>query len=113
MTLDPKQVVEQGYDQMAEGYLASKEEDDPVLLGALEELARKLPAGAAVLDLGCGAGVPVTRFLAEKGFAVTGVDISARQLELAREQVPNANVTFIKVDMTALDFPPQTFDAVV
>lgn len=109
--IDPKQLVEQGYDRMAEGYLASKGEDDHVMLSALEGLARKLPPGAAVLDLGCGAGVPVTRFLAERGFAVTGVDISARQLELAHQHVPNA--TFIKADMAALNFPPGTFDAVV
>jgi cyclopropane fatty-acyl-phospholipid synthase-like methyltransferase len=64
-----------------------------------------------VLDLGCGAGVPVTRWLSEKGFAVTGVDVSARQLDLARNLVPDAS--FIKADMTELTFSPETFDAVV
>ena len=63
-----------------------------------------------MLDLGCGAGVPVTRWLAERGFAVTGLDVSARQLELARRNVPAA--TFIKADMTELAFAPETFDAV-
>ncbi len=105
-----KRLVEAGYDHMAEQYLAGKKTDDPVTLAALEEMARGLPDGATVLDLGCGAGVPVTRWLAGR-FAVTGVDISARQLELAREQVPGA--TFLKADMAALDFPPATFDAVV
>jgi cyclopropane fatty-acyl-phospholipid synthase-like methyltransferase len=105
-----KRLVEVGYDRMAEQYLAAKDADDPTTLAALEALAVGLPEGAAVLDLGCGAGVPVTRWLAAR-FAVTGVDISARQLELARAQVPGA--TFIKADMAALDFPPGTFDAVV
>ena len=109
--MDPKQLVEQGYDHMAERYLQSKDADDAATLAALEELARSLPPGAAVLDLGCGPGVPVTRWLAGRGYAVTGVDISARQLELARQQAPGA--TFVKADMTALDFPPGTFDAVV
>ncbi|HMA38249.1 MAG TPA: methyltransferase domain-containing protein [Chloroflexia bacterium] len=110
MDADPKQVVEAGYDRMAEQYLAAKDAQDPPTLAALERLTAALPPGAAVLDLGCGAGVPVARWLAQR-FAVTGVDISARQLELARQQVPGG--TFHKADMTTLTFPAGTFAAVV
>ena len=105
-----KRVVETGYDRVAERYLASKDAEDPTTLAALEDLASELPPGAAVLDLGCGAGVPATRRLTQR-FAVTGVDISARQLELARRHAPAAN--FLKADMTDLSFAPETFDAVV
>jgi SAM-dependent methyltransferase len=94
---------------MAEKYLATKDPDDPLALAALEDLASLLPSGAAVLDLGCGAGVPVTRWLADRTFAVTGVDVSARQLELARKNVPAG--TFLKADMTELAFAPESFDA--
>jgi 2-polyprenyl-3-methyl-5-hydroxy-6-metoxy-1,4-benzoquinol methylase len=55
--------------------------------------------------------VPVTRWLAHRGFAVTGVDVSAKQLELARTYVPDG--TFLKADMTELVFGPESFDAVV
>jgi cyclopropane fatty-acyl-phospholipid synthase-like methyltransferase len=106
-----RRTVERGYDHMAEQYLATKDPEDPLALAALEDLASVVPQGAAVLDLGCGAGVPATRWLAERGFAVTGVDVSARQLELARRNVPTA--TFIKADMADLSFSPETFDAVV
>ena len=105
-----KRVVETGYERVAKRYLASKDAEDPTTLAALEELTRELPQGAAVLDLGCGAGLPVTRWLARR-FAVTGVDISARQLELARRHVPAAR--FLRADMAALSFAPETFDAVV
>ena len=105
-----KRVVEAGYDRVAERYLASKDAEDPTTLAALDELARELSPGAAVLDLGCGAGVPATRRLAQR-FAVTGVDLSTRQLELARQHVPAAN--FLKADMTDLSFAPEAFDAVV
>jgi ubiquinone/menaquinone biosynthesis C-methylase UbiE len=54
--------------------------------------------------------VPVTRWLAER-FTITGVDVSARQLALARQYAPGAS--FLKADMTTLDFPPGTFDAIV
>jgi 2-polyprenyl-3-methyl-5-hydroxy-6-metoxy-1,4-benzoquinol methylase len=103
--------VESGYDLMAEQYLATKDHGDPLALDALEDLASVLPPAAAVLDLGCGAGVPVTRWLADKGFAVTGVDVSTRQLDLARTYVPEA--TFIKADMTEVTFAPDSLDAVV
>jgi 2-polyprenyl-3-methyl-5-hydroxy-6-metoxy-1,4-benzoquinol methylase len=106
-----RRTVESGYDRMAEQYLATKDPEDPLALRALADLASLLPKDAAVLDLGCGAGVPVTRWLADRGFAVTGVDVSAKQLELARTYVPDG--TFIKADMTEVDFGPESFDAVV
>jgi 2-polyprenyl-3-methyl-5-hydroxy-6-metoxy-1,4-benzoquinol methylase len=106
-----RRTVESGYDRMAEQYLATKDPEDPLALRALADLASLLPKDAAVLDLGCGAGVPVTRWLADRGFAVTGVDVSAKQLELARTYVPEG--TFIKADMTEVDFGPESLDAVV
>jgi cyclopropane fatty-acyl-phospholipid synthase-like methyltransferase len=106
-----RRTVESGYDQMAEQYLATKDPEDPLALRALADLASLLPKEAAVLDLGCGAGVPVTRWLADRGFAVTGVDVSAKQLDLARTSVPDG--TFIKADMTEVDFGPESFHAVV
>ncbi len=63
-----------------------------------------------MLDLGCGAGIPLTKALADT-FDVTGLDISARQIELARRNVPNAR--FINADIVTHDLPPQSFDAAV
>jgi cyclopropane fatty-acyl-phospholipid synthase-like methyltransferase len=109
---DPqRRIVEDGYDRVAGQYLWTKDPEDPVTLAALEDLSRNLPPGAAVLDLGCGAGIPATRWLSEQGYTVTGVDVSARQLELARRYVPGA--AFIKSDMMDLVFRPETFEAVV
>ena len=88
--MDGKKRVEAGYDAMAEQYLGTKNESDPDTLVALEQISRDLPSRAAVLDLGCGAGVPVSKWFAERGYEVTGVDISASQLELARKLVPGA-----------------------
>jgi SAM-dependent methyltransferase len=105
-----KRTVERGYGFVAESYLATKFANDPATLAALEDLTRDLPPGAAVLDLGFGAGVPVTRWLARR-FALTGVDVSARQLVLARRNVPQAY--FVKADTTDLCFEPESFDAVV
>ena len=106
-----RRTVEAGYDLMAKQYLATKDPEDPLALAALEDLASLLPPGATVVDLGCGAGVPVTRWLADRSFVVTGVDVSARQLELARKNVPAG--TFLKADMTELAFVTESFDAVI
>jgi 2-polyprenyl-3-methyl-5-hydroxy-6-metoxy-1,4-benzoquinol methylase len=70
----------------------------------LNELAHLLPSRAHVLDIGCGAGVPVARDLIARGFKVTGVDASARQIERARCNVPQAH--FIRADMTTIEFLP-------
>jgi 2-polyprenyl-3-methyl-5-hydroxy-6-metoxy-1,4-benzoquinol methylase len=106
-----RRTVESGYDLMAEKYLADRDPHDPQALTALEDMASLLPSKATVLDLGCGAGIPVTRWLARRGFIVVGVDVSARQLELARTNVPEG--TFIKADMSDISFEPKSFDAVV
>lgn len=105
-----KRLVERGYDRMAERYLASKGALGAETAELLDALTRGLDGEAAILDLGCGAGVPVTRWLAGR-FRVTGVDLSARQLALAREAVPGA--TFIRGDMAEMDFAPGSFAAIV
>ena len=72
-------------------------------------LLERVPPGASVLDLGCGAGVPTTRELAQT-FEVTGVDISERQVARARSNVPSA--TFVQSDMAEAEFASEIFDAV-
>lgn len=105
-----RDIVRDGYNRMAESYLASKDRDDPILLSYLNRLATLLPAEARVLDLGCGAGVPATQWLAER-YRVVGVDLSERQLALARQHVPSADL--VLADLAEIDFPPRSFDAVV
>lgn len=107
---DPKRVVRQGYDAIVQQYAAWAEE------ARREErerytyiLRQRVAAGARVLELGCGTGVPTTRELAEH-FSVTAVDISAAQLDLARQKVPTA--CFVQADMGRLGFGPASFDAV-
>jgi ubiquinone/menaquinone biosynthesis C-methylase UbiE len=69
-----------------------------------------LPPGGDVLDVGCGAGVPVARFLVRAGFKVTGVDVSSSMLALARVHVQEAS--FVKMDMRQLEFAADCFDGI-
>jgi SAM-dependent methyltransferase len=107
---DPKRIVEAGYDAVAERYFAWSDAHPSATRRAwLERATRRIPPDTDVLDLGCGAGVPMTKALAV-GRRVTGVDLSARQVALARRNVPEA--AFIQADMTALDLPAESLDAV-
>lgn len=107
-TMNNRDIIKKGYDAIANKYLASRKEgSEDVKL--LEELVKRLPKGAEVLDAGCGAGVPVTHFLS-RFFKVTGVDISETQIRLARQLVPNAQ--FICQDITQLTFPDNSFHAI-
>lgn len=112
---DPKEIVRKGYDKISYAYRADEEDESAKQYHAwLDELLPLLhpESGArpAVLDLGCGCGIPTAKRLASN-CEVTGVDISAVQIERARKLVPDA--AFLCADMSALAFQPAQFDAVV
>jgi cyclopropane fatty-acyl-phospholipid synthase-like methyltransferase len=112
---DPKYLVERGYDCIAQRYLEGAKRnlasaEASARMGYLRKLLERLPAQAQVLELGCGAGVPCTQLLAQQA-DVTGVDISAAQVALAKQHVLHA--TLLQADMMTLAFPPASFDAVV
>jgi 2-polyprenyl-3-methyl-5-hydroxy-6-metoxy-1,4-benzoquinol methylase len=106
--MDFKKTVKEGYNEIAERYLAERTRDSADVR-LLNDFIGKLPENASVLDAGCGAGIPISQILSEH-FAVTGVDFSEAQIELARKNVPDAD--FLCEDMTKLNFPENTFDGI-
>jgi ubiquinone/menaquinone biosynthesis C-methylase UbiE len=106
--MDFKKTVKDGYNAIANRYLAERRRDsEDVRL--LQEFMERLPANAQVLDAGCGAGIPISQMLSEH-FQVTGVDFSEAQIDLARKNVPDAR--FLCEDMTKLEFPAQSFEGI-
>jgi len=103
--------VADGYDRIAERYSAwtGRELRGP-RAKYVKAMQERVPARSAVLELGCATGVPVTRALADD-YRVTGVDISPRHIKLAQRNVPNASL--VLGDMTTLEFPAASFDAVL
>jgi len=113
-----RDLVRRGYDAISRAYRDDDGRANPATDEGtdrytrwVDDLAELLGSRARVLDLGCGAGVPATRLLTGKNFDVLGVDISAVQIERARQLVPRAR--FEQADMATWEHEPGTFDAVV
>jgi len=102
-------LVKEGYNQAAERYLAAR--DQFRNLPYLEKVNIVLAPNSLILDLGCGAGKPVDEFFVKRGHRVIGIDISEKQIELARKHVPAGK--FLVGDMTSLARGAYTVDAVV
>jgi cyclopropane fatty-acyl-phospholipid synthase-like methyltransferase len=105
--------VRQGYDLIAEPYLelVTRHRPSDPRPAWIDDLLARLAAGSNVLDLGCGPGVPTAAAFADHGHHVTGIDISPRQVELARANVPRGR--FMVVNAMDAEFEPGSFDAIV
>lgn len=101
--------VAEAYDRIAGAWAADRARSFRER-ALVERLAAPLAQGAAILDVGCGAGVPIAAHLAAQGLAVTGLDASARMLAAARAAVPSAR--FVHGDLRTAD-PGGPFDAAV
>lgn len=76
----------------------------------IDRLVAPLVAGSTILDLGCGGGQPIARYLLDRGFTVTGVDAAGSVIELAKTRFSRAR--WIKGDMRTIQLA-ETFDAVL
>lgn len=75
-----------------------------------------LPAGAKVLDVGCGIGGPARTFAAERGWTVEGIDLTAEYVEVAKALSKRVGMTdkvsFRQASAIELPFPDGHFDGV-
>lgn len=76
-------------------------------------LIEHVPPPARVLDFGCGTG-ELTRFLTKEGWHVTGCDVSANMIDVARGEAPDLPWHLLDVGSNRpLPFQEECFDAVV
>ena len=102
------------YDIIAEAYavenetsLANAYYERPAILALAGDVA-----GRRILDAGCGSG-PLSAALRDRGAVVTGIDISAGMLELARRRLGD-EVRLQRADLKSpLPFPDNAFDDVI
>lgn len=85
--------------------------DGQAVHGEADFVAGLVPAGARVLDAGCGTG-RVAIELARRGYQAIGVDVDERMLARARRTAPE--LVWLRSDLAELDVPALgTFDLVV
>lgn len=102
-----------GYERVAAKFLAGRGRAPATAVGVMHvrNWARGLPRGAAVLDLGCGPGIPITKALIDEGLDVYGVDAAPSLVAAFRRNFPEATVACESVlDSSFFD---RTFDGVV
>lgn len=77
-----------GYEAIANRFLAARSD-----IGAeiVRDWASTLPAGASILDIGCGSGWPIATTLAAAGHRVAGIDPSPTLLAAFRRALPDAD----------------------
>jgi SAM-dependent methyltransferase len=95
-----------------------------LLLGSLfgriaADVAAVAPAGAKVLEVGCGPGHLSIRLARQHGLEVTGVDLDPAMIERARANADRRGngeehrPSFLVGDVASLAFPDGSFDLVV
>jgi 2-polyprenyl-3-methyl-5-hydroxy-6-metoxy-1,4-benzoquinol methylase len=102
-----------GYERVAAEFLASRGRAPPSAIGVSEARAwgRTLARGAAVLDLGCGPGIPITQALIDEGLSVYGIDAAPSFVDAFRRNLPGVPVACETVgDSTFFD---RQFDGVI
>lgn len=102
-----------GYQDIAVEFLSRRGRGRSTGIGvhAVRAWARTLPPGAAVIDLGCGPGFPITEVLVDEGLSVCGVDAAPSFVEAFRRNLPNLPVVCEAVEDST--FFNRTFEGVL
>ena len=101
--------VSNGWNAVAAELIAHR--NPTIGVATVREWATSLPAGASILDLGCGHGTPISAVLVEDGFDVFGVDASRDLVEEFRRRLPGAMVRCEAVETST--FFERHFDAAI
>lgn len=80
-----------GYEGIADSFMSIRS-GSPIGALTVRDWARALPRGGAVLDLGCGHGLPISKTLIEEGLTVHGVDASPSLVTAFRARFPGMPV---------------------
>ncbi len=103
------------YDEkQARGYQSRKPAKHRAEMHLIDRAFTLIPKEASVLDAPCGGG-RVLVHLAERGYTVTGADLSAAMVSIARENVASAGLPCVveQQDLERLGFADRQFDAVI
>lgn len=83
------------YNKIAQDWHEDHAADD-WWVSTMEKFGSLLPVGGSVLDAGCAGGTK-TKFMADKGFRVTGIDFASNFIEIAKKEVPEADFQVLDI----------------
>ena len=104
----------ENYANVDRGFVPA-ERYDWTLLTEIELFRNAVKGCEKVLDVGCGTGHP-SLYIAEDVGSIIGIDKSERMIEIARNRLRRSgsgNVVFEVGDAESLDFPNESFDAII
>jgi len=99
-----------GYEAVAAGFIDYRA-TSTVGVATVRTWAQSLPRGAAVLDLGCGSGQPISQVLVDAGCTLHGVDASPSLLTAFRACFPHVPAECNAVERS--EFFARSFDGVL
>lgn len=94
-------LVKDGYDRMADIYLANR--DRLKTAKYVQSFLKYLKKNSSILDLGCGAGIPIDDILMKAGHSVIGLDISSKQIQLAKKYCRNGEYSVRDISQLKLN----------
>lgn len=109
--------IARAYDGIASNYDLQLEGDRWMREALWEHYLRRFPRGARLLDVSCGTGLD-SLFLAERGMAVTGMDISPGMISQLREKASRAGLSD-RIEAHVADYaglgswPSRNYDGIV
>jgi SAM-dependent methyltransferase len=98
-----------GYEGVAAEFVSTR--SATIGVKRVRDWAKALPRGAAVVDLGCGPGFPITEVLVAEGLKVYGVDAAPSFVQAFRRNLPNTPIACEAVQDSK--FFDRTFDGVL
>ncbi|HAU1151569.1 TPA: class I SAM-dependent methyltransferase [Legionella pneumophila] len=110
MTKRNKDNVYQVYDEIIDWFDHARTKDLKMEKSYLNFIQKHLPLNSKILDVGCGTGEPIAKFLIKAGYIVTGIDASKRMIDLCKQRFPKEK--WLIADMRTLDLN-EKFHAVI
>ncbi len=111
---DTKQSCIHYYDERHAAYLndfSDELERKPYDRNFLNRFTNLLAPASRVLDVGCSSAAQQARFLHDKGFRVTSIDLSGACISTAKHHFKG--IEFLQMDMTQMSFCDEAFSAIV
>ncbi|STX52351.1 methyltransferase [Legionella busanensis] len=110
MTEKNKDNVYQVYDEIIDWFDDARTKDLKMEKFYLNFIQKYLPLKSKILDVGCGTGEPIAKFLINAGYIVTGIDASKKMIDRCRQRFPKEK--WLIADMRTLNLK-EKFHAVI